>query len=260
MGSIVLLTDFGSSYYVGQMKGVISKICPNSQVLDLSHSIEKYNITEAGFILFNSLQYFPDNSIFVCVVDPGVGSQRMSIIIETENITFIGPDNGLFSLILDNLKVNKVININNFSKFEFPISSTFHGRDVFAPVAALMMNGANARDFGEEIQNSELIRNKLFYPEIGNHKIIGSLLFADSFGNLITNIHKSYLENKILSIEFQSYQIKSIAKTFSDVEIGNIVAYIGSSSYLELAINQGHLKSQINSSSDMQVYIIIDKR
>lgn len=242
---IVLMTDFGVSHFVGQMKGRIQIISPNTKVIDLTHSIEKFNIIEAGFTLFNSINHFPNKSIFVCVVDPGVGSNRRSIIIQTEKNIFIGPDNGLFTLIADQCNLIKVIEINNTDLVGENIGSTFHGRDIFAPVAANINNGVNLNEFGSEINPTSLIKISAFYPYEQDNSIIGNVIYSDTFGNLITNIHSSFLYKKNYSLEFLDFKIGNLAKTFSDVEIGELVAYIGSSSYLEIALNQSSLKSKL---------------
>lgn len=249
--TIILMTDFGESHYVGQMKGMIKKICPKSKVIDLTHSIEKFNVLEAGFALYSSLNYFSDDSIFVCVIDPGVGSTRKPIIIKTEKNVFIGPDNGLFTLITDQCKLKKVIEINNTDLFGKNLSSTFHGRDIFAPVAANINNGVNLNEFGCEINPTSLIKKSAFYPYEQDNSIIGNVIYSDTFGNLITNIHSSFLNKKNYSLEFLDFKIGNLAKTFSDVEIGELVAYIGSSSYLEIALNQASLKSKLKNDNKL---------
>ncbi|HRP01989.1 MAG TPA: SAM-dependent chlorinase/fluorinase [Candidatus Kapabacteria bacterium] len=250
------MTDFGNSSYVGQVKGIISKICHNSNIIDLTHNIEKYNIIEAAFVLYNSITYFPNNSIFVCIVAPGVGTDRKPIIIKSETYYFVGPDNGIFTLILDNLNIDKVIILQNQEYFHNTISNTFHGRDIFAPSAAYLSNGVDIDKFGIETSANNLVRNTSFYPQIFEKYIIGNILFADSYGNLISNIHSSYLSHKNFKINFMSYEFTKLYNNFADVEIGQALAFIGSSGHLELAINQGNFSNLASKNSTIQIHIL----
>ena len=238
---IVLLTDFGESEYVGMVKGVILNICPSVKIVDLTHNIEKYNIRHASFILEKSYPYFPKGSIFLAVVDPGVGTKREGIIIKTKEYIFIGPNNGIFGFLKN---VERAIRIKMNMK---NVSSTFHARDVFAPIAAKIACGSKIEKFGDE--KIKIVKIDQSPPEKLGKKIVGEVLYTDSFGNIITNIPKSMLpytpgEKLILKIGDKKYATKFV-KSYGFANIGELVLVIGSSDMLEIAINQGNAKKNL---------------
>ncbi|MFX1297384.1 MAG: S-adenosyl-l-methionine hydroxide adenosyltransferase family protein, partial [Promethearchaeota archaeon] len=184
---ITLLTDFGEKDpYVGEMKGVILSICPNAKIIDLSHDIEKHNIYEGSFFLYSTAKYYPKHTIHLVVIDPGVGSERKSLVIQSKNYYFVGPDNGVLSLAALDNKIQKVIEINNPSYFLKPVSDTFHGRDIFAPIAAHLANNTTPEKFGSLTQT--WIQIKIPEVLIKKNEIIGEIIHIDRFGNLVTNI------------------------------------------------------------------------
>ncbi len=172
MSNIVLITDFGLSEYVGQIKGTIYKINPQVNIIDLTHNISKFNIIEAGYILFNSIEYFDEQSIFLTIVDPGVGTNRLPIIIQTKQNIYIGPNNGLFTLIIDKLDIIRIVKILNPFYLNKIISNTFHGRNIFAPISAHISKGIRITDLGSEINISEIIRLEGFYPSIAEIRLM----------------------------------------------------------------------------------------
>ncbi|MFH1051562.1 MAG: SAM-dependent chlorinase/fluorinase [bacterium] len=241
--SIVLLTDFGlSDSYVGQMKGVIASLNPNANVIDLTHDIQPQNIKHGAFILVSSCTYFPKGTIFVCVIDPGVGSKRKAIAVQTENYYFIAPDNGLLTFALEKQEILQVIELDNQEYHFADKSNTFHGRDVFAPVAAHLSLGIETEKLGSEIDINDIIKLKPLKLKKKKKKIVGEIIYADKFGNLITSIHKSDIQEieEDIVIQFGKEKIRDISKTYSDVKKGKLLAYIGSSGYLEIGVRGGN--------------------
>lgn len=238
---ITLTTDFGTEAgYMGAVKGVILKINPDAQVVDISPDIEPFDIWEGAFVLRNSYRFFPKGTIHMVVVDPGVGGPRQAILIVSGSYAFVGPDNGVFSFLYDSEKILKIININN-PKYFIGKSSTFHARDVFAPVAAYYSLGIQPEEFGTGAK--ECLKLKIPLPEI-EHKIVkGEILWVDRFGNLITNLDHALIK-KIKSKEDFKITVgkKTIKKVSSSYYEGNkneILALEGSSGYLEISANQG---------------------
>ena len=230
---ISLLTDFGTKdYFVGAMKGVILSINSEAKIIDITHDIEPQNIQSAGFTLASCYQNFPSKTIFVSVVDPGVGSNRRAILVETKNYYFIAPDNCLLSLVLNNESDYRVFELTNPKFFLSNISQTFHGRDVFAPVAAWLSKGISPNEFGSK--TTELAISKNAVPKrISADKIIGNILHIDNFGNLITNIRKSDLTTNF-SIRINENMITKHQTFYAEAEEDEIFTIWGSAGYLEI--------------------------
>lgn len=216
--AIALLTDFGlKDGYVGIMKGVIAAINPNIPMIDLTHHIPPQQIWPARFCLMNAYLYFPKDTVFLAVVDPGVGSQRRSVAIECSQGYLVGPDNGLFSGILAQYQAKKAVSLTNTDYWRVKdVSLTFHGRDIFAPVAAYLASGVPLEALGEVISIDSLIDFPLQFPQITDEKIQGSIQYIDHFGNLITNILPHHVKNKNWSIVINNQKIQS-GLTYSDV-------------------------------------------
>ncbi len=240
---ITLTSDFGlADHYVGSMKGVILGINSDVVIVDISHEIPKYDIVRAALLIGNFYAYFPKDTIHVVVVDPGVGSERKPIAIESEQGIFVGPDNGVFSLILE--QECSVYDISNPDFMLKDISSTFHGRDIFAPAAAHLSRGADINQIGGELSSPKLISiNK---PQVLESEIIGEVIYKDSFGNLITNIPGEMI-NEESQIIIDDHIIDTVASSYNDVSRGEVLAIIGSSGFLEIAVNQGSASEHIKS-------------
>jgi S-adenosylmethionine hydrolase len=214
---ITLLTDFGyEDPYVGIMKGVILGICPEAQIVDLTHQVIPYQIRQAAFLLQQSWPWFPKGTIHVVVVDPGVGTARRPILVEAAAQLFIGPDNGIFSM-LDPTKVREI-------KVTQPASNTFHGRDIFAPTAARLAHGTAPSKLGKLVDSHVRL----------NLQAAGIVLHIDHFGNIIT----SFRPAEVLKIRAGSTTIGRRAKTYAEVPKGELFLIEGSSGYLEIALNQ----------------------
>lgn len=255
---ITLLTDFGlQDVYVGVMKGVIAKINPHVQIIDLTHQIPPQNILCGRFNLINAIPYFPDGTIHLAVVDPGVGSKRRGVGISFEKGYLIGPDNGIFSGILEQYQVNLAVELNNPQYWDnLEPSNTFHGRDIFAPVAAHLAKGVKLEELGSKIDLNSLIKTDL--PKYGRKglEIIGFIQYIDIFGNLVTNIPAIEVQNKSWSIIVNNLIIPS-GETYSSVAEGELVTLIGSHGWVEIAVNKGSAKMSLNLNYLDQIRIVI---
>lgn len=232
MKQIVLLTDFGlQDHYVGVMKGVISKLTRANNIIDLSHNINSQKIIQAAFILSKSYNYFSNNSIFCCVVDPGVGSDRKILIIKNDNQYFVAPDNGLLSGVLSDDSEIYLLN-NQFLKNN-QISNTFHGRDIFAPIAAEIYNRNFDKILGDKIRIDGIIKIQM-EEEVTNDFINGRVMNIDIYGNIVTNINKKYLSG-LSSIVLNNKTIQNKFNNYSEAN-NELFFYIGSCNTIEIAI------------------------
>ena len=253
---LVLTTDFGlTDPYVGVMKGVILSINPRASIIDLTHQIQPQNLQQALFLLGNNHKFFPKESIHLVVVDPGVGTDRKAILLITPDAAFLAPDNGVLSGVLadyqgstpEGLDLAPVppqctaYQLTNSDYWRHPVSSTFHGRDIFAPVAAHLSLGIDPASVGEPL--TELVWLATPKPTMDGPRIIGQVLYADHFGNLITNIPESMLKGGgAVQVEVKGYRIKGLSKTFHDdteTAPGQPLALLGSNGYLEIAVREG---------------------
>jgi len=241
--NISLLTDFGrESPFPGIMKGVIKNICPDAEIVDFTHEIRPYNVGEAGFILMTGFHYFPKKTIFLVVVDPGVGSERKAVLVKTKNYYFLGPDNGVLSWVLEKEKIEKIIWLNNDKYFLKPVSDTFHGRDIFAPVAAWLARGEKIENFGEEVQKIK----KIPFPQIQKKEntFFGKIVYVDRFGNLITNFSQSSFAKKLnkgFSLKIRGKIFHKINRSYSEVNKGEPCLLWDSFGFLEIALREGNL-------------------
>ena len=237
---ITFTTDFGlSDHFVGTMKGVVAGIAPQTRVIDISHDVAPYSVTEAAFVIAEAWPYFPKGTVHVVVVDPGVGSSRRPILAEAGGHFFVAPDNGVLSLVFD-AAVHKVRVISNPKFMRREISRTFHGRDVFAPAAAHLAKRAKPAAFGKLIH--DYVRTWSARPSSkGNDTWRGTILKVDRFGNLITN----FAAREFAGITARPFEVRAgtkhihrLALTYAETEIGDLFVIVGSSGYLEIAANQ----------------------
>jgi S-adenosyl-L-methionine hydrolase (adenosine-forming) len=238
---ITMATDFGSEDpYVGIMKGVILKINPRAVIVDLTHALSNQCLLEAAFILQTAYPYFPEGTIHVAVVDPGVGGNRRLIGIQVKDRLWVGPDNGVFTLVIKENPRASLFSLSNRKYFLKNISATFHGRDILAPVAAHLSSGVSLKEIGDAISDPVLLC--IPEPEIKGDKILGQVLWVDHFGNLITNIKQEWLHpffsSPSLKIKIGNKTISEIHQTYSQGKTGRLMALIGSSGHLEIASNQ----------------------
>jgi S-adenosyl-L-methionine hydrolase (adenosine-forming) len=196
MSIITLLTDFGSQdYFVGAMKGVILSIAPHAQIVDITHEVPPQDIHAAAFNLLAAYASFPAGTIHVAVVDPGVGSQRRPLVIECAGQFFVGPDNGIFSWICEREAKSRGIHLQNESFFHHPVSATFHGRDVFAPVAAALSRGVAAKDLGEPMSDYVALQS-LALEWRADGQAEARIIHIDRFGNCVTNLTREHLSEE----------------------------------------------------------------
>ena len=243
---IALITDFGlKDPYVAEMKAVILNICPKARIIDITHQIEKFNVRMGAFILASASQHFPKETIYVGVVDPGVGTKRRPIIVETSNSLYVGPDNGLLMMAAEKQGIRHVYEIRN-KRYMLPkVSRTFHGRDIFAPAAAHLANGIPPEEFGPEIK--DYIVPEYAKPIIKGNTVIGEVLHIDDFGNLITNISEETLseiglaEGDLIKLSFRDKSLRlKICRAYGEVDAGEPLAIIGSHNFLEFSVNLGN--------------------
>ena len=252
---ITLTTDFGlSDQFAGVMKGVIAGIAPSARVIDISHDIPVYNVTEAAFVIAEAWPYFPKGTIHVVVVDPGVRSSRRPVLAQAGGHFFIGPDNGVFSMVFD-AAPHKVRVISNAKFMRAEISRTFHGRDVFAPAAAHLAKGVKPACFGKLITDYVRVWTTKPMPS-GRNKWRGTILKLDRFGNLITNFAAKEFEGiktRPFEVRVGTKKIHRLALNYAETEAGEIFAIIGSSGYLEIAANQSSAAGLVGCSAGAPV-------
>lgn len=229
--------------YVAEMKAVILSISPEVTIIDVTHEIEKFNIRMGAFVLASAVPYFPKSAVHVAVVDPGVGTRRRALLVQTPQGFLIGPDNGILALAARRQGVESVHEITN-RKFMLPsISSTFHGRDLFAPAAAHLANGTPSAKFGPRIpkivspQFTKILKEK--------DTLVGEVIHVDGFGNIITNIGKKDLEpldiKNVVKVWLGTMELKlKFCKAYAEAGIGDPLAIVGSHDFLEIALNQGN--------------------
>lgn len=256
---ICLLTDFGlkGQHYVASMKAVILKINNDIRIIDLSNHVTPYSVIEASYILRNTYKLFPEGTVFIIVVDPGVGGFREILAFKTKsNYYFIGPNNGIFSDTFTN-NITECIEILNDEFFQKPISNTFHGRDIMAPVGAHLLSGIPLNRFGPNFNLNNLKEIPLIYDIDNKKKTINCVIqYIDSFGNATTNI--PIINNKIQNSEFllsEDTKINVIIRGdkyeglftshFSSVPIKSIIFLVGSTGFLEISLNQGNASKQL---------------
>lgn len=256
---IVLLTDFGiRDAYVASMKGVILSLAPEATLVDFTHEIEPQNVTQAASLLELGYPYFPVGSIFVCVVDPGVGSQRRILTVKTPRGFFLAPDNGLLTRVLQREKRSVLRFVSNRRFFLPKVSHTFHGRDCFAPAGArLWKKPALFSEMGP--QTKRFVRLSFPEPRSENRKIRGEVLFFDHFGNAFVNISRELVREKIRGTQYQvrlkGKPLGLLRRTYSEVGRGQAVALFSSSDLLEIAVNQGSARNQLRLREGMKVEI-----
>ncbi len=251
MNYITLLTDFGlRDEYVGVMKGVLFSIAPHLSVIDISHHVAPQNIHEAAFLLRSAYPFFPKNTIHLVVVDPGVGTDRKILAVKIEDYLFLVPDNGIISLVIEEKIVNSIYVVENTSFFLSQRSQTFHGRDIFAPVAAHLANGLALDKLGINISYDQIVKLPSTEPNgINGKELTGSIISIDHFGNLTINISASQLytffcrtDTNHLNFSLNGKIVKGLLKNYSEIKKEQPLAIIGSRNYLEIAVNCGSAK------------------
>jgi S-adenosylmethionine hydrolase len=258
-GVITLTTDFGATdHFAGTMKGVILGIARSARIVDITHEVQPFDILDGGFTIAQAYRYFPKKTIHVVVVDPGVGSTRRPLLAEAAGQYFIAPDNGVLSLILSREKA-KLRHITNQCYFLKPVSRTFHGRDVFAPVAAHLASGVPPARFGPRIQD-HLMLDFDQPARAGQRKWSGTVLKIDRFGNIITNFRIDafpQLNSQPFVLKIGRARVTRLALTFTECAPEELFAIAGSSGYIEVAVNQSSAAAKLGCGASAPVELTI---
>ena len=243
---LTLLTDFGlNDVYVGVMKGVIAQINPTLTVVDLTHQIPPQNIAAGRFCLMSAYRYFPDETVHVAVVDPGVGGNRRAIALQFPSGFLVGPDNGLFGGILSQSPAIAAVELSNPDYWRVPTpSATFHGRDIFAPVGAHLSRGVSLQQLGREIDLASLVELPIPECQRIDRGVTGCIQYCDRFGNLVTNIPGSLVQGKFWSVEIAGETILG-CQTYSDSPVGSLIALVDSNGWVEIAVNGGNAQMRL---------------
>jgi S-adenosylmethionine hydrolase len=264
---ITLLTDFGiEDEYVGVVKGTILSIHPQAVIVDLSHQVSPHQVIQAAYVLEASYRYFPAGTVHVIVVDPGVGTDRRIIALQKDKHVFLAPDNGVLSMILETGSIEFLTTVENDDFFLKPVSGTFHGRDIFAPVAAHLSIGLPLSRLGSETSPNQLTRVEVVKPDLSeNGEITGGIIAVDHFGNLITNIHGEMIRNIMenqhndrLSIQVSGRLIPGLSDAYETNEFGRPLALIGSRGYLEIAVCRGSARDVFRARTGDRVRVTIN--
>ena len=244
--TITLMTDFGlAEPYVGVMKGVILDLTPNASLVDLTHAVPPQDVRQAAFLLSTAVDYFPAGTVHVVVVDPGVGSERRPIAVQTDRAYFVAPDNGVLTLALTRQRTEIIIHLTNSDYWLPEVSTTFHGRDIFAPIAAHLARGVPINDLGIPVQ--DIVQLPPTEPaRQPDGSIQGQIQHIDRFGNCITNVPSNMLPaNARVVVKVGGQSIQGLSPTYSAVESGAELSLIGSSGFLEIAVRAGNAAERL---------------
>jgi S-adenosylmethionine hydrolase len=248
MSIITILSDFGlRDEYAGVIKGVILSICPSASIVDITHQIDPQDIAGAAYLIPSFYRFFPQGTVHLIVVDPGVGSNRDILAVNCSGHVFVAPDNGVLSLLMSREESDMIVRVNNADYFLKPVSKTFQGRDIFAPVGAYIINGAALADLGTQIKREDMIHLKDLNCRLSEAgELLGKIIAIDRFGNLTTNIDSNALaalcrseSKKRLKIRLCTHEISGLSDCYSNTELNAPLALIGSRNYLEIAVNCG---------------------
>jgi S-adenosylmethionine hydrolase len=261
MSIITLLTDFGSQdYFVGAMKGAILSINRHALIIDITHEIPPQDIETGAFNLLATYKDFPASTIHVAVVDPGVGSTRKPILIECGEQFFVGPDNGILSWICEREGSSRAIHLTNEAFFRHPVSATFHGRDIFAPVAAALSTGVAMTEFGEQL--SDFVRLDPLVPAIrSDGTVAGRVIHIDRFGNCITNLTSAHFGADQAAagatLRINGREISSFRQSFSEgaIDRGDLFCLVGSAGFVEIAARNSSAAKVLNAQRGQSVVI-----
>ena len=264
MKAITLLTDYGiTDSYVAEVKGAILKINPDVTIIDVSHDVGNYDISSGAFHMARAAPYFPDGTIHVGVVDPGVGSSRKAIIIKAGAMWFVGPDNGLLAPAADRLGYEQAWEITNHKLLPHKVSDVFDGRDVFGPTGALLSKGVSPDEIGTRID--EIIRLPFYQPEVKDGVVHGNIIHIDGFGNTVTNITYETLEKLGITgktrlkvtVEGREYKAPYVRR-FSAVKPGELLFLVAGGGYMEISVNQGNAAKKLGLSRGAEITLKID--
>jgi hypothetical protein len=257
---ITLTTDFGlTDHYVGAMKGVIYSINPAVTIVDISHNVQSFDLLDGALTIAQAYSYFPKDTVHVVVVDPGVGTSRRPILANAGNHYFVAPDNGVLSMVYAREEQLSVRNIAASHYFLQPVSQTFHGRDIFAPVAAWLSKGVESSKFGDLL--NEYVQFSPPRPKPGDaNQVKGMVLKVDKFGSLITNLTPSDVPAMFggeFTIDVGNAKVTKLVSNYSQGEKGEVVAIIGSGGFLEISVNKGSAAQASGAGKGSEVVVTV---
>ena len=246
---VAFLTDFGTrDHYAGVMKGVVLSICPDATVVDVTHDLPAHDVTAAAYELAATYRYFPAGTIFVAVVDPGVGSSRRGVAVEAGDWKFVAPDNGVLTMVLQETAAKKAVELTERRYARPTISRTFEGRDRFAPAAAWLAKGINITALGRPAH--DLVELDLPLLEETRNEISGAVVRVDRFGNVVTNIDRKTFDRlaagRTVVVEAGGRPIERLVSTYSEIGAGEVCALFGSTEHLELAAQSGSAAEKLS--------------
>ncbi len=256
---ITLTTDYGTSdHLVGVLKGVILSINPEVNIIDITHRVLAHDVLDGALTIGQAYKYFPPKTIHLVVVDPGVGTPRRPVLVAGDQHYFVAPDNGVLSSVYDQTEALYVWNITSEHYFRNPVSNTFHGRDIFAPVAAWLSKSWQSSSFGDPI--TDFVRFALPKPKTSGNIVKGAVLRVDHFGNLITNITAEDVPalvaaDRKFTIRLGNGQVSKVVQTFAQGAPGELVGIIGSSGFLEISVNKGNAARTLAAARGAEVTI-----
>lgn len=259
---ITLTTDYGTSdHLVGTIKGVILNINPEVEIVDITHQVMPFDLLDGALAIGLSYRYYPARTIHVVVVDPGVGTHRRPILVVGDTHYFVAPDNGVLSKVYEQQSSVVVRQLTSEHYFLHPVSNTFHGRDIFAPVAAWLSKSWQATSFGEEIQ--DYARLSLPKPKTDGKTVKGVVMRVDTFGNLLTNLTPADVPALLESdakfkIRVGQGEIRKLAQTFAQGSAGEAFGIIGSSGYIEVSMNKGNAARTLGANRGAEVIVELD--
>jgi S-adenosyl-L-methionine hydrolase (adenosine-forming) len=255
---IALLSDFGSrDHYAGTMKGVILNICPDATLVDITHDVPAHDVLDGALQLAAAARYFPSGTIFLAVVDPGVGSARRGIAAEAGDYRFVAPDNGVLTAVLREWTPKKIVELTDRRYARPTVSRTFEGRDRFAPAAGWLAKGTQLTALGRPAPDYH--RLEIPVPTVADSSITGAVLRTDRFGNVVTNIDRRTFEgvarSGTMEVTVGEHSIGRLVATYADIQPGEICALFGSTDHLEIAVNAGNASDFLNLSRGAPVII-----
>lgn len=254
---ITLTTDFGwRDAFVGVMKGVILKINPAATIVDITHGIPQGDLDAAAFALDQAYPFFPANTIHVVVVDPGVGSKRRILLLRAGDMYFLAPDNSVLKSIFARHDTPHCVSVTNSAYFLPHSSQTFHGRDIFAPVAAHFSLGVPYTDFGQEV--TDYLRGDMTFPRKRGEKIVGEIVYIDHFGNCISNISKADFNPKeVMEINIREFQFEHLSNSYAEHQVGEPLAIVSSHDRIEIAVRDGNAAQILNIKKGEPIEVVL---
>lgn len=265
MSIITLLTDFGTDdEYVGVMKGAILSVNPSAAIVDITHEVDPQDLVQAAYLIRSYPGYFPPGTIHLVIVDPGVGSDRPIVAVERQGHCFLSPDNGILTLLVKEGSVDRSVTVDNERYFIKPVSRTFHGRDIFAPVGAHLSLGVDLKQLGKSVDPGSLCVLDIEEASVDDSgDLAGNVISIDRFGNLITNIHRETIArfsetrgDEPLSIQVCGERITGLASSYSNGRPRELLAIIGSRGYLEIAVNSGAARQLLKAEKGASVRLL----